>query len=131
LFSGIGLSWYLIFLPFVALIQYVLSLAAIFLLSALNVYVKDVEYIVAFIINMLFYATPILYSSEMFATSPIAFIFKINPFAHLINAYRDIFYVHQLPNFSSLGLLLLISLTALVICYKIFKKLEKRFAEEI
>ena len=105
--------------------------AFIFLLSAINVYVKDVEYIVIFIINMMFYATPILYSIEMFETSPISFIFKINPFAHLINAYRDIFYVHQLPNLSSLGILLLISLIALILCYKIFKKLEKRFAEEI
>ena len=50
---------------------------------------------------------------------------------YIINAYRDIFYVHQLPNFSSLGMLLLISLIALIVCYKIFKNLEKRFAEEI
>lgn len=131
LFSGIGLSWYLVFIPLVALIQYILSLAIIFLLSAINVYIKDVEYIVIFLINMLFYATPILYSTEMFVRSPISFLFKINPFAHLVNAYRDIFYVHQLPNLSSLSLLLLFSLLALMVCYKIFKKLEKRFAEEI
>ena len=55
----------------------------------------------------------------------------INPMTYIINAYRDIFYVHQLPNISSLSILLLISLFALVLCYKIFKKLEKRFAEEI
>lgn len=131
IFGGLGLSWHLIFLPLVILVQYIISLAAIFLLSAINVYVKDVEYIVMFIINMLFYATPILYSAETFMDSPIAFIFKLNPFAHLINAYRDIFYVHQIPALSNLGILLIISLIALIICYKIFKKLEKRFAEEI
>lgn len=131
IFSGLGLSWHLVFLPFVAIIQYVISLALIFLLSAINVYIKDVEYIVVFIINMLFYATPILYSTEVFANSSIAIIFKLNPFAHLINAYRDIFYVHQIPALSSLTILLVISIIALILCYKAFKKLEKRFAEEI
>lgn len=131
IFSGLGLSWHLIFLPFVVIIQYIISLAALFLLSAINVYIKDIEYIMNFIVNMLFYATPILYSVEMFADSPIAIIFKLNPFAYLINAYRDIFYVHQIPALGSLTILLIISLIALVICYKAFKKLEKRFAEEI
>ena len=131
LFSGLGLSWHLLLLPFIVLIQYTISLAMIFLLSALNVYVKDVEYIVMFLINMLFYATPVLYSVELFKDSWLIWIFRLNPFAHLINAYRDIFYVHRIPQMSQLLVLLIIGLILLVICYKIFKKLEKRFAEEI
>lgn len=131
LFSGLGLSWHLIFLPFIVLIQYVISLAIIFLLSSFNVYVKDVEYIVVFIINMLFYATPILYSTEMFEGSWLMWLFRLNPFAHLINAYRDIFYVHRIPQLGQLLILFIIGLIALSICYHIFDKLEKRFAEEI
>ncbi len=130
LFGGLGISWHLIFLPFIALIQYIISLAIVFLLSAFNVYVKDVEYMVVFIINMLFYATPILYSTQMFS-GWFLWVFKLNPFAHLINAYRDIFYVHQVPQISNLIILLAIGIVALIICYKIFKKLEKRFAEEV
>ena len=130
LLSGLGLSWHLIFLPFIALIQYIVSLAIIFLLSAFNVYVKDVEYIVNFLIMMAFYATPILYSTEMFS-GWIMWIFRLNPMAHLINAYRDIFYVHRIPEMTNLLILLLIGLILLIICYSIYKKLEKRFAEEI
>ena len=130
LFGGLGISWHLIFLPFIALIQYIVTLAAVLLLSAINVYVKDVEYIVVFLINMLFYATPILYSTEMFS-GWITWLFKLNPLAHLINAYRDIFYVHQVPQITNLLVLLGVGLLILVVCYKIFNKLEKRFAEEI
>jgi ABC-2 type transport system permease protein len=61
----------------------------------------------------------------------ITWIFRLNPMAHLINAYRDIFYVHAIPEISNLLVLLGIGLIALVICYNIFKKLEKKFAEEI
>lgn len=130
LFGGLGISWHLVFLPFIALIQYVFLLAFALLLGAINVYVKDVEYIVAFIINMLFYATPILYTTDMFH-GWILWIFKLNPIAHVINAYRDIFYVHQVPQIMNLLFLLLIGIILLILCYKAFKKLEKRFAEEI
>ena len=128
--GGLGITWHLVFLPFIIIVQYLFTLALIFVLSAINVYVKDVEYIVAFIINMLFYATPILYTTEMFS-GPILWLFRLNPLAHLINAYRDVFYVHHIPNLINLSILLGVSILLVVICYIIFKKLEKRFAEEI
>ena len=131
LISGLGLSWHLLLLPLIAVIQYTISLAIIFLLSAFNVYVKDVEYIVVFIMNMLFYATPVLYSVELFKDTWLIWIFRLNPFAHLINAYRDIFYVHRIPQMYQLLILFAGGLIALLLCYKLFKKLEKRFAEEI
>src|SRR5574344_1368738 len=130
LLGGLGISWHLIFLPLIALVQYIFSLAFAMLLGSFNVYVKDVEYIVAFIINMLFYATPVLYTTDMFH-GWILWIFRLNPMAHIINAYRDIFYVHEIPQIGSLLILLGIGLIIVVICYKAFKKLEKRFAEEI
>ena len=130
IFGGLGITWHLVFLPFIIIVQYLFTLALIFVLSAINVYVKDVEYIVSFIINMLFYATPILYTTEMFS-GPILWIFRLNPLAHLINAYRDVFYVHHIPNLVNLGILLGVSILLVVICYIIFKKLEKRFAEEV
>jgi lipopolysaccharide transport system permease protein len=130
LLGGLGISWHLIFLPLIALVQYIFSLAFAMLLGSFNVYVKDVEYIVAFIINMLFYATPVLYTTDMFH-GWILWIFRLNPMAHVINAYRDIFYVHEIPQIGNLMILLVIGLILLVLCYLIFKKLEKRFAEEI
>lgn len=130
LIGGLGISWHLLFLPLIVLIQYIVTLAFTFLLSAINVYIKDVEYIVAFILNMAFYATPVLYSSEMF-DGVILWLFKLNPMAHLINAYRDIFYVHQIPEIGNLLVLLCVGILILFVCYKIFAKLEKRFAEEI
>ena len=130
IFGGLGITWHLVFLPLIIIVQYLFTLALIFVLSAVNVYVKDVEYIVAFIINMLFYATPILYTTEMFS-GPILWLFRLNPLAHLINAYRDVFYVHHIPNLINLSILLGVSILLVVICYIIFKKLEKGFAEEV
>ena len=131
IFGGVGLSWHLVFLPLVVLVQYVFSLAFALLLCAFNVYVKDVEYMVNFLINLFFYVTPILYSADMFAGSKFSFIFKLNPLTYIVESYRNIFYVHHVPGIKSLLCLLGIGFILLIICYLVFKKLEKRFAEEI
>ncbi len=131
IFGGMSLSPVMLFLPFVAIIQYMLSLGIIFILSAINVYIRDTEYIVNFIVMMLFYATPILYSSELFKNTAFEWLMVINPMAHIINAYRDIFYYQVLPDFSVLFVVLLLSVVVLLLGYRIFKKMEKGFAEEL
>lgn len=130
LISGIGISWHLIFLPLIILVQYIFSLAIVLVISSINVYIRDVEYIVGFILQMLFYVTPVLYTTDMFS-GWITWIFKLNPMSHVINAYRDVFYVHAIPQVNNLIILLAISIVLLIIGYKIFKKLEKGFAEEL
>ena len=130
LLGGVGLSWHLVFLPLIVIVQYIISLSLVFLLSAFNVYVKDVEYMVIFLLNLFFYATPILYSTDLFS-GWFSWIFKLNPLAHIINAYRDVFYVHQVPQILNLLILLVGGLIVLIIFYLVFKRLEKRFAEEI
>ena len=75
-------------------------------------------------------ATPILYTVDMFH-GWILWIFRINPMTHLINAYRDIFYVHQVPRLGTLSILFVICIVFLIISYKVFKKMEKGFAEEL
>lgn len=127
--SGIGLSWLIIFLPLVAIVQYIFTLGIIFILSAVDVYIRDTEYIVNFILNMAFYATPVLYTTDMFKS--YEWILNLNPLTHILNSYRDIFYYQQLPDFQALGIIALLSIVLCFFGYKIFKKLERGFAEEL
>lgn len=129
-FSGIGFSLNILWLPIIALFQSMLSLGLLFALSSINVYVKDVEYLVQFLMNLLFYATPIIYNVTMFPAK-FRWILYLNPMAHLIDAYRSIFYYKTMPNLESLGLVGIVSFVVLIIGYLIFRKLEKGFAEEL
>lgn len=128
--SRIGFSWYIVFLPLIILIQYIFSLAVVFFTSAIDVYVRDSEYIINFLIQMVFYATPILYTLDMF---PAKFqtLLKINPMVTIINSYRDVLFYQSLPHIKSLFIILAVCLLLLCITYKLFKKLEKGFAEEL
>lgn len=131
IFSGIGLSPYILLLPLVTLIQYLLSLGIIFITSAINVYIRDAEYIITFLLNMLFYATPILYSADLFKNSSISWLIDLNPMNHIITCYRDILFYKSPPHFKRLFAVFLLSLIVLGIGIQVFKKLEKGFAEEL
>ena len=129
IFSGIGLSWYMLLIPVIAIIQYIFVLGIIFFTSAINVYIRDAEYIINFIVSMLFYATPIIYSPELFGQ--YAWILKLNPLTILIMSYRDIMYSQTLPNLFNLGIVGIGSIILLILGIIFFNKLEKGFAEEV
>ena len=57
-FSEVGISVNLLWFPLIAFIQYIFTLGIVFVLSAVEIYVRDIEYIVNFLISMLFYITP-------------------------------------------------------------------------
>jgi len=130
IFGGIGLSLNILWVFPIAILQSILCLGLLFVLSAINVYVRDIEYIVAFIINLLFYGTPIIYNVSMFPEK-IAWILKLNPMASLIESYRNIFYYQTRPEYSALLYIFILGMILLVIGYFIFRKLEKGFAEEL
>ncbi len=129
IFSGIGLSFNLLFLPLVLIVQYILQLGIFMIISSIDVYIRDLEYIVNFFVQMLFYATPILYSVDMFGK--FKWLLNLNPLTTIIGSYRNIFYYKTAPNFEALGLVFLFSLVILIIGTLVFKKLEKGFAEEV
>ena len=130
IFSGVGISWHIILVPFIALLQFIFSLGMVFALSAINVYIQDMEYIVQFVLNMVFYATPILYQAS---DLPLTFqkILSLNPMTYIMVAYRDTFMYHMLPSVKTMFVLAIISVLICFVGYKIFKKLERKFAEQI
>lgn len=133
IFSGIGFSIHILLLPLVIIAQYLLTLGIIFITSAINVYIRDLEYIVNFVVQMLFYGTPILYSMDIFTTAPkpITTLINLNPMSTIVNSYRDIFYFQTMPNMSNLFLVLIGSILLCLIGLAVFRKLEKGFAEEV
>lgn len=127
---GVGISWHLVFLPLIALIQFLFSLGLTFALSAINIYVKDTEYIINFVMMMLFYGTPIVYSLQQIPEK-FHWILYLNPMTSIIDAYRDVFYLHAVPNLNGLLAIILVSVVVLFVGFKIFDKLQKGFAEEV
>ena len=128
--SGVGFSIHILLLPLIILIQFILTLAFNFVLSALTVYAHDIDHFVGVALTLGFYATPIVYLSTMLPQK-FQWAMKVNPMAVLVESYRAVLYYHQLPDFKILGIWAVLSVVLLIIGYAIFKKLEKSFVEEL
>lgn len=130
IFTGIGFSKYILLLPFIILIEYLLLLGIVFILSSVTVYLRDLEHIIGVVIQALFYGTPIVYSLSAIP-SKFMWVFKLNPMAYIIQGYRDILYYQTMPNLQGLFLILAFSLGLIIVGYQIFSYLQKNFAEEL
>ena len=130
LVSGIGFSKYMLLLPVVMVVQYILVLGMTFIFSALNVFFRDLEYILNIVLMAWFYMTPIVYSIDMVPTEYRG-IFLINPMSSIIMFYREILYYKKAPDFSFFGNIVLYSIIMIFIGYFVFERLQKSFAEEL
>lgn len=112
------------------LIQFIFMFGASLLLSVMNLFYRDVQYLFNLILTLWFYLTPVLYAVEFFPEQ-YRFIFKLNPMAVFINAYRQVLFNARLPNIGSLAIGISISFFLFAVGYMVFKKLEGIFADVV
>ena len=130
IFGGIGISKYIVFYPLVLLAQYLLLIGLSLIISSISVYVRDLQHLIGVVMQLLFYATPIVYSSETIPNN-YKWILYLNPMTYIINGYRDIFYNQQMIDIIPTLCLIIISIVLCFIGYIIFNKLQKGFAEQL
>lgn len=129
-FGGIGISAYIVFYPIVLLAQYLLLIGISLIISSISVYVRDLQHLIGVAMQLLFYATPIVYSVDTIPEN-LRWILQLNPMTYIINAYRDIFYNQTMIEIKPLLILIAISVVLCVVAYMIFNKLQKGFAEQL
>ena len=91
IYPDLHLSWYILlcFVPILILCVFCLGVGLI--LSVLNVFFKDIEYIYDVICTMLFYATPIMYKLKSLGIDEgnmVGKILKLNPLYSIIEMFR-------------------------------------------
>ncbi len=128
-------------LPVVALIavQFVFVLGIGLTLGVLNVYFRDVQHFTGILLQMWFYATPIVYpvsfvpeTGHLFgAEIPVRTLYGLNPMVHFVEVYRDLLYDVRAPAAGDLLYLLAVSAVTLLIGLMVFARLEPKLAEEL
>ncbi|HEV8438216.1 MAG TPA: ABC transporter permease [Methylomirabilota bacterium] len=124
----------LLLIPLVAAVQLVLMLAVGILLAAFNVFARDTGRLSGYVLRLWFFLSPALYATDRIdhiaAQHPIvAWVFRLNPFTTLFEAYRDLIYRVRLPDPAGLLVLLVASVALLAITVIVFKRLEPGFAK--
>jgi lipopolysaccharide transport system permease protein len=134
LFYRDRLSWTLLLIPAVAAVQFVFTLGLAVLVSAINVFYRDVGNVSRHVLRLWFYLSPALYSVEQvnrFAANhpEVGLVFGLNPFTVLFEAYRAVIYDGVQPSWPALAVLLGVSVLLLGVCTYVFKRMEPAFAK--
>lgn len=143
--SGIGLTIYALWIPFILLTQIILTLGLVYLLSAAHVFYRDVAMILDVGMLALFFLSPIFYTLEQFGTIDrfglsfdAARVMRwINPMASIIDGYRTVLWgtlgSDQPANMSIDFFIrtLLTSVIILVVGYICFRRMEPYFGEKL
>jgi ABC-type polysaccharide/polyol phosphate export permease len=124
------LSLWVVCLPLIAAVQFVLTLAIGILFSALNAFFRDVQNVMGHALRLLFYLSGALIPLDSLAVShPSLFaILSLNPFAVLFKAYRAVTYGTTAPDWAGLAIVLVFSLALLMFSIYVFKRVESAFA---
>jgi ABC-2 type transport system permease protein len=124
-------------LPFAFLLMLLLAVYAAgfaLALSTLAVYFRDLRYLWTIIIQVMFFATPIIYTPDKIegkVPQVLEFILHWNPMAVFVQAFRDLLYSGKAPHWGHIGYLLVASVVVFVLGWTIFVKQSRRLAEEL
>jgi lipopolysaccharide transport system permease protein len=119
----------LLYLPLILMIQLALILGLGIGAAALNVFYRDVDPLLKLVIQVWFYASPILYPVS-FVPEKWQWLYFLNPMSGIIAAYRDVLIYDRLPGDYLLPAVI-VSLLIFVGGYWFFKRVESQFADII
>jgi len=124
--------WDLIWFPIAVVIQLVFTIAVALFVSALAVHFRDVRDILANVLTLWFFATPIIYPMSLEAVQQYKWLFDLNPFTHLAVSYQEIlFYKGPIGHWRWLLALGGVSVILFLGAYWLFDRLRDSFAESV
>jgi ABC-2 type transport system permease protein len=124
-----------LFFPFTLLLLAPFALGIGLAVSIFNVYLRDVGYLVSIGMNLLFYATPIVYPVSSIPEEkwglPLQTIFSLNPVAQFVSWSRDAFYLLRWPSLTNIAVMALVSFGTFALGWSIFSWRSKNVTEEL
>lgn len=119
--DGINVHW--LWLPLIVALEVIFVIGMALLFSAIDVYVRDIRYVVESVNLMMIWLVPVFYSFEMIP-SKYHLVYWFNPIASVVMAFRRVLLDNQNPPIMNLAL---VSFAMLALGVTVFHRLKKRF----
>jgi ABC-type polysaccharide/polyol phosphate export permease len=133
-----NLSFTILLVPVLLVLLAAFALGVGLVLSVWNVYYRDVSYLVALALQLLFYATPIIYPPKLVEDAhahvlgmPLQDLLNLNPMAQFVDAFRDVVYDLELPSLAQFSSLVLMSAVSLTVGWVLFHRRARDVSEEL
>lgn len=127
---GVQPGWISLWIAPLLLLQVALTVGVVLLGAALLVFFRDVRFVVPLLIQIWFYATPIVYPASL-VPEQYRTLYFLNPMAGIIDGYRRALLTGEAPQMDALALGSAVTLVLLVAGYSFFKRAEPVFADLI
>ena len=137
--KGIGVP--ILAVPVLVAVTFALSLGLGLMLAAGNVYLRDLQYLVTLGTLIWFYVTPIIYPWSLVASKfghhglegvAAHVALYANPMTWVVLGFQDVFVYDRWPqHWHGLGYALVVSLLSIWLGLRVFRRLRRRFAEEV
>jgi len=111
------------------------------ILSAWNVYLRDIQYLVEIFVMIFFWVSPIVYSWELFTnivkSTVIQEIYLANPITLAVLGFQKAFWTSgdskPFPDdmYTRMGIAILVGIVLLWLCQRVFARLQANFAQEL
>jgi ABC-type polysaccharide/polyol phosphate export permease len=112
----------------VLFLQILFSLGLGMLFAAVIPYVRDIGHILGFVMQGIFFLSPIIYSMEIIPEK-LKIVFYLNPITYFVSSYHKLILLRELPSPVSIGVIFLISTGLFIFGYRVFQKLKDGFAD--
>jgi lipopolysaccharide transport system permease protein len=126
--SRMGLS--LLALPVITAGLFVFVLGIGYLVAALNVPFRDMQYIVPILLQLGYFATPIFYDVAQMPDVPRA-VLSFNPMLQFVEAYRAVLMRAEWPDWTGLLTTVVFAALLLAFAHHVFRRASSRFLEEL
>ncbi len=127
--AKISIGFHLLVLIFYFLILFIFTIALSLVLSAMNLYFRDVKYLVEVFVTFAIFFTPVFYEASL--AGKWEWLILLNPVAVILEAINSIVLSGSAYNIYWILYSLSVSLIILIIGYSFFKVSEPKFAEII
>lgn len=125
---GVLPGWQAVFIPPILLSVIAMALGLGFLLSVINLLLRDISNLLSILLFVGLFLAPILYPAPQ--TGPLAFINAVNPFSSLLVATQELMFQGIMTNPVALSLATVFSLAVLAIGWTVFHVVLPRVIEQ-
>lgn len=121
----------LIVVPYLIILMAALALGLGIIISSMTTKYRDLRFLVTFGVQLLMYATPVVYPISMVTNIHLKLLLKLNPMTAIIEAFRFIVLGSGDCSFNGIIYSSLITLVILIVGILVFNKVEKNFMDTI
>ncbi|HEX6099502.1 MAG TPA: ABC transporter permease [Thermoanaerobaculia bacterium] len=121
----------ILLVPVLMLLQTMFVAGIAMTVSSASVLFRDLRDIVANLLQLGFFVTPIIYLIDNIQSRALRAILRVNPMTPFVVAYQDIFFFGRLPNLSDAVLIVTYAFASLTMGFFVFDRLRDTLAEAI